>query len=181
MIIVEGPDGAGKTTLVQELHNNFNLPIAPRVVSKEAKAMVDLKRWTERNVHEGFQYMIYDRHRLISEPIYGAVLRRRFEPGFDDTQWMYLMYYQFYCLCRPVVIYCLPPYKIVRDNILEDPDNKVVKNSIRRIYALYAAKAAHDAVMNGALIYDYTKPESIEPVQIGVGQALRRENVRAGQ
>lgn len=181
MIIVEGPDGAGKTTLVKELSAHFNIPIEPRVVSKDAEAMVDLKMWTERNVHRGFQYSIFDRHRLISEPIYGAVLRRRFEPGFDDPQWLYLMYYQLYMLCRPVIIYCLPPYKTVRANILHDEDNKVVRNSIRRIYALYVAKAAHDAVTNGALIYNFEDSPSIEPIHIEINKSMRSENARAGQ
>ena len=41
MIIVEGPDGAGKTTVLQDLKTVFDLPVAPRVVSKETEAMVD--------------------------------------------------------------------------------------------------------------------------------------------
>src|ERR687883_686991 len=96
MIIVEGPDGGGKTTLITKLSDLFDLPIAERVVSKEARAMVDLVQWTERNVSEGSQHTLFDRHRLISEPIYGAILRDRFEPGFDDAKWLHEMMYRFY-------------------------------------------------------------------------------------
>ncbi|MCA1807247.1 MAG: ATP-binding protein [Actinobacteria bacterium] len=53
MIVVEGPDGAGKTTLIRDLSALLNIPVAPRVVSQETKAMVDLRQWTEDNVSRG--------------------------------------------------------------------------------------------------------------------------------
>lgn len=156
MIIVEGPDGAGKTTLMEELRVELELPVAPRVVSKDAEALSDLKRWTEHNVQGGFQPTLFDRHRLISEPIYGSILRDRFEPGFDDPSWLYFMYYQFY-RAKPLIIYCLPPYKNVRQNVIHDEDNKVVRDHIRKVYSLYVAQAASDAA-RGHLVWDYTNP-----------------------
>lgn len=158
MIVVEGPDGGGKTTFIQKLSDRLNLPVAPRVVSKNTEALTNLKVWTERNVAEGFQPIIFDRHRLISEPIYGSLLRREFEPGFDDIQWLYEQFTKFYTYCSPVVIYCLPPFKTVMKNIKDDPDNKVVKARIRRIYSLYAAKAASDISLrpDDTFWYDYT-------------------------
>ena len=68
MIIVEGPDGAGKTTLIRQLQERWpDLAVAPRVVSKDAEAMVDLQEWVNINLSDGPQYKIFDRHRLISE------------------------------------------------------------------------------------------------------------------
>jgi hypothetical protein len=158
VIVVEGPDGAGKTTLIETLSDLLDLPVAPRVVSKDAEAMVNLVHWTERNVTEGFQPIIYDRHRLISEPIYGPILREYPEPGFDDPMWLYEMNTKFYNFCTPVIIYCLPPVVAVINNIESDPDNRVVKSSIERIYALYANKAATELVHRPlhTFWYDYT-------------------------
>lgn len=157
MIIVEGPDGAGKTTLIKSLVQVTDLPVAPRVVSKEAEAMIDLKRWTEDNVMQGFQGVIYDRHRLISEPIYGSVLRNRFEPGFSDLYWLHQMNFQLYLQVKPILIYCLPPFPVVYDNVKDDPDNDRVASKIRKIYSLYVNKAATDRVMyDNTFIYDYT-------------------------
>lgn len=143
MIIVEGPDGAGKTTLIKQLAERYDLPIAPRVVSKDAEAMVDLKAWVEENVSQGFQPMIFDRHRLVSETIYGPILRDKQEPGFDDWVWMSVMIDRFYN-CNPLIIYCLPDLEVVKANIAGDIDNKVVWGSIDAIYAAYVARSALD-------------------------------------
>jgi hypothetical protein len=159
MIIVEGPDGSGKTTLLKQLAAEFpDIPIAPRVVSKDAEAMVDLKQWTEENVAKGWQDTFYDRHRLISEPIYGAVLRDSPEPGFDDFSWMFVSLLTFYTACSPIVIYCLPPLEVVLSNLEGDADNEVINPKASVIYAAYVAALSRDYLFRPTrtLIYDYT-------------------------
>lgn len=161
MIVVEGPDGAGKTTLINQLTELTGLSVAPRVVSKDAEAMVDLVKWTEVNVSTGFQKVIFDRHRLISEPIYGPILRDKPQPGFSDPQWFYHQLRAFYEL-DPIIIYCLPPYKTVYDNVKHDPDNKVVSGGIemRLIWGAYFSKAMTDHVLHPSTwVYDYTQTE----------------------
>lgn len=155
MIIVEGPDGAGKTTFIRELQDRFpDLEVAPRVVSKDAEAMVDLKQWVEQNVADGFQYKIFDRHRLISETIYGPILRSIQEEGFLDANWVNQQMYQFYKI-KPIIIYCLPPLKMVRSNIYDDQDNRVVWDHIESIYAAYVSRMNLDFIMEKALIFEY--------------------------
>lgn len=167
MIIVEGPDGSGKTTLIHELHENFggDIPIAPKVVASNTKSMVaSLKAWVEHNLSQGFQATLFDRHRLISEPIYGSIVRSHFEPGFDDFEWLYLQYYRFYNQCHPLIIYCLPPFETVKKNVngvwTEQP--KDVREQIRKIYSLYVARAAADSASYGALHFDYTSMRAQE-------------------
>lgn len=174
LIIVEGPDGGGKSTLIDSLAKDFNLDVSPRVVSKDTEAMVDLKRWTVDNVARGWQNLLFDRHRLISEPIYGSVMRNYFEPGFDNWSWLFMMYHRFY-EAKPLIIYCLPPFEIVRDNIWFDDDNSTVKNSIRSIYSQYTAQCARDMADHQALVWDYTNPGTMmNLIYQAVGMAISR-------
>lgn len=165
MIVVEGPDGAGKTTLIEHLSRFLDIRVAPRVVSKEAEAMVDLKRWVENNVRLGWQETIFDRHRLISEPIYGAAMRTKFEPGFNDPQWFYEALFRFY-RAEPLVIYCLPPYEIVWENIMGDNDNAVFHQQgglVKQIWSAYLNKAMTDQVLRtrNTWVYDYTRHDRL--------------------
>lgn len=156
MIIVEGPDGGGKSTLVQRLAEDLDMPVAPRVVGVDTKAMVDLKLWVEENVDLGFHEKIYDRHRLISEPIYGLLMNRT-QPGFDDMNWMGAMTYRFYAL-NPIVIYCIPPKYVMLHNIRSGPaDNSAVEAKAEWIYNGYVARAAVDLATQPYFYrYDYT-------------------------
>lgn len=168
MIIVEGPDGAGKTTLIKQLQAEFNIEVAPRVVTKNAEAMVDLKAWVEKNLTDGFQYQIFDRHRLISEFIYGPLLRKEQEPGFSDLTWAYMSLNRLYNEVSPVIIYCLPPLETVRANIMADHENAVVANHVDAMYTAYVHRAALDWVNNPGrvIVWDYTRDDLVERMSI---------------
>lgn len=163
MLIVEGPDGAGKTTLIRQFQEAFDIPVAPRVVSKDAEAMTDLQDCVDNNLDEGFQSTIFDRHRLISETIYGPVLRSYQSKGFDDLSWLGPRLQRFYDL-QPIIIYCLPPLEVVRKNIEGDEDNKVVAAHIDALYTAYVARASLDHAFSPGMvkIWDYTKSPKIK-------------------
>lgn len=155
MIIVEGPDGSGKSTLVTRLAQVLKLPVASKVVTSDTQPIVDLRKWTEDNVHKGFQPVIFDRHRLISEPIYGPVIRARQHGEFYDVTWLSDMMWHFYN-SKPIVIYCLPDILTVRENVArEDTDNAVVKDHIAAIYAGYVARASMDFTRGLGKLYNY--------------------------
>jgi GTPase SAR1 family protein len=155
MIVVEGPDGSGKTTLIKEIQSEFAVTIAPRVVSKEAEALLDLRVWVEQNNRKLDQGVVYDRHRLISETIYGPILRDGTEPGFDDINWLAEQMHQFYAK-RPVIIYCLPAKGVVLENRSSLP-SKATYQQASNIYDLYVARTAIDNAFGRSVIYDYTK------------------------
>lgn len=163
MIIVEGPDGAGKTTLIKSLQELTGFEVAPRVVSKETKALFDLQVWVEENLDTGDQDIIYDRYRLISEFIYGPVLRVQQQPGFTDLDWTLNMLSQLYEL-EPIIIYCLPPLDVVKANLANDPDNTQVVNHIEQIYTAYLQRASLDVIMRPTrtILYDYTEDGQYE-------------------
>ena len=159
MVIVEGPDGAGKTTLIEQLKERYGLEVAPRVVTKGAEAMTDLKVWVEQNLAEGFQYRIFDRHRLISEYIYGPLLRKEQQPGFTDLTWSWMQLDKLYRDVQPFIIYCLPPLEVVAENVRRSGDeNKVVLDHIEAMYAAYVHRASLDLIHNSGriVIWDYT-------------------------
>lgn len=159
MIIVEGPDGSGKTTLVKKLSNDLGLLIAERVVARDTTAMVDLKEWVDFNLSRGFQRTIFDRHRLISEPIYGTILpHKRENSGFwADFEWLVQSMRKFYDI-EPFVIVCLPPYDVVMNNLLDDPTNQEVFPHTWAIHRAYQAFAASGICGRGVdVVYDYTQ------------------------
>lgn len=158
MIIVEGPDGGGKTTLIMQMQDRYGLEVAPRVVDKEARAMVDLKEWVDQNLEQGLQWKLFDRHRLISETIYGPILREYAEDGFADPINMMMWMDRFYQL-KPLIIYCLPPLEVVKANVENDPDNQAVAWKIESIYQAYVSRAAIDNTFSpdSVITWDYTR------------------------
>lgn len=177
LIVVEGPDGAGKTTLIKHLSEHFSLPVADRVVSKDTEAMVDIRRWVNDNLDEGPQAVIFDRHRLISEPIYGALLRPEVRDDFR-MPWKLLRYYRrFYLECDPLLIWCLPPFEVVEQNVAGDEDNKRVRDRIKIIYDLYTMRAAVDVIHGWGVIHDYTDdPTSTQVAEQEVSRWLRNHS-----
>lgn len=153
MIIVEGPDGAGKTKLIQRLSLNLEIPIKPRVVSSDTEMLVDLQEWVNEDLHEGLKRALYDRHRLISEPIYGPVLRKEMQPGFADARWLRNRQ-QTLRQIQPYVIFCLPPLEQVRENVFKNDENWVVQESINTIYWLYFNAAS--SWPGPGMVWDYT-------------------------
>lgn len=155
MIIVEGPDGSGKSTLVNKLAQELRLPVADKVVSADLQAMTDLVKWTEDNVARGFQPTIFDRHRLISEPIYGPILKPRQDEHFCDSGWLSQQLWLFYG-CKPIIIYCLPDIRTVRENVArEDTNNQAVEGRIAAIYAAYVNRATLDFTRGVGRLYNY--------------------------
>ena len=163
-IVVEGPDGAGKTTLVKQLEDVTQFKLMPRRVGQDTQALVDLKQWVEEDNSTRENWRLYDRHALISEPIYGPILRSQQKPCFTNPVWMKTELQRFYDRI-PLIVYCLPPLEVVRRNVANDENNIAVADKIDSIYAAYVARACLD-VAGGrhAFIYDYTihTPRMIE-------------------
>lgn len=155
MIIFEGPDGGGKTSLAVRMSRELGIPIAPKVVSADTQPLTNLRDWTEVNVSKGFQRTIFDRHRIISEPIYGPAMRAKQDLAFCDLGWMLEMTSRLYA-CDPIILYCLPPLHVVRKNVFnDDTNNEAVKGRIGAIYAGYVARASIDIARGVGRLYDY--------------------------
>lgn len=164
MIIFEGPDGAGKTTLLRRIANKYDLKIAPRVVAADTQPMVDLRQWVEDNLAQD-KYnplTIFDRHRLISEPIYSLAIGGERDDRFWDLHWLRVSMDKFYDL-EPLVVWCMPPLDTVEKNC-EDDSNQFVRPFIHKVYRGYMAEIARNeaAPLGYSLVYDYKNHDLVE-------------------
>lgn len=77
IIVVEGVDGSGKTTLIDQLRQasiRHFVTLSRSSPPKTLPEIMDVLSWMERGARMATP-LICDRHPLISEPIYGRVLR----------------------------------------------------------------------------------------------------------
>lgn len=142
-IIVEGPDGAGKDTLIAKLQAEMGWDIAPRASHSTAGplggyALSDyVFRHTETMLTPAPRQYIYNRFPLISEPIYAAALKRPSRPYFDQLWWLNSHQSKVYAGAH--VIFCLPPLEEVKKNVEANTDNQMggVVEHIEEIYSRY--------------------------------------------
>lgn len=138
MLIVEGPDGSGKTTLVEKLAEQLEWLIHPKLANHDTTLNINLGVWCVENRLKGFQEVIYDRYPLISEPIYGSVLRGYLRDGLDDGPWFRREWKRWQAL-QPLVVVCLPPLEVVMQNLRDDENNLEVVDKQPLIYWQYWA------------------------------------------
>ncbi|MET0416588.1 MAG: hypothetical protein ABW022_11275 [Actinoplanes sp.] len=125
-LIIEGMDGSGKDTLIQELMAYRGWPGEYKVHDRASTSLggpVDsLAQWVEDDmafIGNGKNNWIYNRHPLISETIYGDYRghRKPIAPAFADAAWWT------HCArivgMHSIVIWVHPPYAIV-DKVLRE-------------------------------------------------------------
>jgi hypothetical protein len=172
LIIIEGPDGGGKTSLAARLNEEWHIPLQKRVVSHEAEALVPVDRYISDELQKGFGWRLYDRFGLISSPCYAMLPNRTFSGDMFDYMWLRGAYTMMDQL-NPVVIYCIPPMEVVKANVMGDPHNVVIEPHIETIYINYLASAARGLHMN-QMIWDYTDPWNEHRIDNLLGWAKAR-------
>lgn len=139
MIILEGPDGGGKTTLAKRLAADLQLPLHARASDSITGPVVDLYAWTVDDITTWHKQnlAIYDRHPLTSEHIYGPAVRGNTRPGFEMGN-RDIAYMRRYMRRHALIVVCLPPFEVVRENVASEIEQMpgVVEN-IDHIYECY--------------------------------------------
>lgn len=170
-LIIEGPDGAGKSTLVKYLSPILDVPVARRisdsitgVQGKNLRNYVDgdMGRWANNasnnpNLHSQVwasttPSRLYDRYPLISEPIYGLHVRKAPQTEFM-TPWYKDAYAKFLAL-DPLVVWCLPPYDEVCKYVHPQRDMDGVWRNISQLYQAY--RLASLQYPGSSVVYNYT-------------------------
>lgn len=165
MIIVEGMDGTGKSSLIERITSRFSIPVHERASSSRGGPVADLFEWANRDVNAwgDMPVHLYDRHPLISEYIYGPVTRGTVDPMFYSADAIHLTRrMQADCM----VIFCDPEWTEVHANLAADPHNQMagVMDNSRRLHLLYKSFRHHWAGQK--LTWDYRQADVMMPILI---------------
>ena len=156
MLIIEGPDGSGKTTLIGQLEERLGVTREPRAVTSSAEVIKPMGQYALDEIAKGYGRRIYDRFNLISSPFYCMLPNPTFRDELRDQEWLMNTWIKFRQV-GPVIIVCLPPLEVVKENCLSDDTSKVAQGDIETIYWLYHNFAAQYPWV--AAVYDYTKQD----------------------
>lgn len=157
MIIVEGPDGAGKSTLVGKLITEFGFTVGERATA-DRKLLYTV---TRQDTHKALAHAIlasanepariWDRL-FYSEMVYAPTVGRPVEFHSSEQSWIQRIIEA----ARFPVILCLPPLEIVRDNALKNDQMDGVNSNIETIWQSYIDMWQERFFPPQTLLYDYT-------------------------
>jgi adenylate kinase family enzyme len=138
MIILEGPDNAGKSTLGEYIANNLNIPMHHAKGPPKSHEEIRERQDAINNRLAKREWCVTDRTPVISDNIYGAALSRdRLHFTTNDLA----TFFRF----RPLIIYCRPPFdelmKVTKSHKVKDHETKAHVDAMRKnaetIVALY--------------------------------------------
>lgn len=164
MIIIEGCDGTGKTTLIKGLVQDCRLEQHSRASDSIKGPVSDLFAWAYRDVRSWSSYarpMIYDRHPFISEYIYGPMTRNTIPRSFINPGSINI-WREF--VSRSLIIICQPPLSVVLDNLKAEDQMSGVLEHAEGIWSQYAALERAIPV----LTYDYTQQHAYQGIKAAV-------------
>jgi hypothetical protein len=142
-VIVEGCDGSGKSTLVDLLVNKRAMTPAIKASTSLGGPVPNLAEWVlaqeDTMNHRTTPPLVYDRHPVISELIYGPIIRGHLvSPEFDNRLWMSerLLFIEKHCL----VVWCITNLENLTRNARNREDMPGVKENLAIIDEAYRAR-----------------------------------------
>ncbi|UJQ86221.1 thymidylate kinase [Gordonia phage GiKK] len=140
-VILEGPDGGGKTTLAGQLKAAIpELREMSRFCTSTGGAIDNLWQETEARLHQlAIPYAIFDRHPLWSEYVYQQALGRQMIDAFYDGSASVA-----HSLLEEhaMVIVCLPGIEVVRERLRAEEQLAGVEYAIDDIYERYLTRVS---------------------------------------
>jgi thymidylate kinase len=136
MIIVEGPDGAGKTTLVHKLAQELGLMVGKRATDNRDLLYKVTRQDTYTALagavsgHEPTR--IWDRL-FFSELVYAPVMGREVEFSVSERVFVKRVLAAIAC---PIIV-CYPPLDVVQENVKKQRQMEGVNLNITQIHTAY--------------------------------------------
>lgn len=159
IIVIEGPDNAGKTTLAMALAKKLKgLYLKTEKVPAQDE---DLLRYRSilSVAKEYSKFIISDRIAAISEPIYGTICRGGHSLTSENANAL--------LEAVDVIIYCRPPVEAIMETLSTRPQMPGVVENTRSIIAAYDAVLMNWVPRRNApqpcLRFDYSEHQ-IEPL-----------------
>lgn len=168
MIIIEGMDNTGKSTLAKKLNEQFGLRIIKRSgpPKDNGEFLLDTLSFLVLNPQA-----IFDRHPIISEGIYGPILRDVNVFETEGTTWEF--YIDRMVTNNPLIIYCRPPTEKV---LCFKPNSQMsgVEENAKRLLQKYDALIGRLESRRALVIkYDFTQLVADVPIEFAVESYLR--------
>lgn len=180
MIIVEGCDGSGKTTLVNSLAEDLGLSIGQRGTSNRDELYKCTREDTYRalaHAVEGYHKpYIWDRLGPFSDPIYTRVAIPSREMAFKHEEMRHCM--EIFKALRCPIIICSVPYEVAAENQAMSHQMQGVDDNFKLIWELYQRLKDAALMEFHTEVYDYRKPHAYEHILEDTGAYLRRRKDR---
>ena len=178
MIILEGPDGGGKTTLLMNLLDEFPSIEQHAKASTSTGGPVDnIEVWAKEDVVTWplQPLSFYDRHPMFSEPFYGSILRGGFHEWFGSTEAAELGQNM---LTKGLIVFCLPKLETVTANLAAEEQLSGVVDHIDDLYNLYQRQMIGMAedFPNTVFHYDYENPTDYDDLLAVINAHQTRYN-----
>lgn len=141
MIILEGCDASGKSTLLSHLAQKFRLTITRSFGKPQSSNDIE-------DYHKWLRFcpfpLILDRHPAISELIYGPVIRNHTHGSFSFAQSV---------ANSTFLVFCCPPIEVVQSGLMNNSQMSGVPEKIVQLYQSY--QSLMDSLIP-SFVYDYT-------------------------
>lgn len=202
MIIIEGPDNTGKSTLVAHLEQSCGLPTAPssKLSKKERNSAEFRSQEAVRDrVWEAVYHMVggweapclHDRL-FFSELIYSHVYGRECAFNFYESRHICRLMQA----CHIPVIFCIPPFKVLMKEFLGAEQMEGLPEHIKDVYNGYVLLAKNmsrrkikgvtnrdqpfDYNFPKVYLYDYTRGGHKQKIENIVKDYIRIRKMRSG-
>ncbi len=158
IVIIEGPDGAGKSTLVERITKEFGIEVGQRATPDRDKLYTVTRQDTYTALSEAVRgdgpMKVWDRL-YYSELVYADVVGRKTEFSLTEQAFVQAVIEALEC---PVIL-CLPPFDVVAENERGTHQMAGVHDNLPRIYDDYVTLLAGGTFPEFVTVYDYTVSE----------------------